>query len=188
MINKGKPRIIVYAIVALLGIILVIRLMSNKDSTKNSVSGDDGGKIEVKDARQKTDLNYEFSVPLNNDNKEKVSEIKMSIESAEIRDEIIVQGKKVTSIKGRTFVILNLKIKNEFDQAIEVKTRNYFRLSVNGDEGNWLAPDIHNDPLEVQAISTKNTRVGFPVDETDGKFLLQVGEIAGEKQKVEINL
>jgi hypothetical protein len=59
---------------------------------------------------------------------------------------------------------------------------------VNGNTSELLAPDIHNDPVEVQAISTKPTRVGFPINDTDKKLTLFIGEINGQKDKVELGL
>jgi len=180
-----NTKYIVYIVVGILVLVLVYRFQGSKS---NDVKGESNGRVEVKEARAAKDVNFNFSFPLKNSDKETVSEVKVTIESAELRDEIIVKGKKATSVKGRTFLVLNLKVKNEFDQAIEVNTRNYIRLSVNGNEEEWLAPDIHNDPLEVQAISTKMTRMGFPVNETDKDFVLQIGEITGDKQKVKLEL
>jgi hypothetical protein len=106
---------------------------------------------------------------------------------AELRDEIIVKGKQATAIKGRTFLIVNLKITNDFDKTITINTRDYVRLTVNKNSEK-LAPDIHNDPVEIQADSTKYTRVGFPIDDTDKDLTLTVGEINGPKQTIKLNL
>ena len=105
----------------------------------------------------------------------------------EIRDQIIIQGKKYASVDGRKIFVVSLKITNEFDQGIEINSRNYLRLSTNGNE-EWLAPEYHNDPVTVQAISTKPTRVAFTVDQSAKDLVLQVGEIKGEKQKIEISI
>ena len=80
-----------------------------------------------------------------------------------------------------------MKITNNYDKSVQIPTRDYIRLMVNGSDEK-LAPDIHNDPVEIQAISTKYTRVGFPINETDKDLILQVGEIAGKKQTVKLNL
>ena len=125
-----------------------------------------------------------FAFPLKDNKVEKVAEVKYMIEKAELRDEIIVQGKRATAVKGRTFLIFNLKVSNEFTQSIEINTKDYVRLSVNGNEEEWLAPDIHNDPVTVQAISTKYTRVGFPINDSDTNLIIRIGEIEGEKEKI----
>lgn len=132
-------------------------------------------------------LNNEFAFPLKDDKGKEVSKIKYILQSAELRDEIIVQGKKATSIKGRTFLIINLKLVNNFDKTIEINTKDYIRLIINNNEAEALAPDIHNDPVSVQAISTKYTRVGFPIDDTYQNLKFKVGEINGAKETVDIN-
>lgn len=166
------------AIALLFGVYRLIRAV--KISSSNS------GKVQVKGASASQDINKEFSFPLRDGKGNEVSQFKFLIEKAELRDEIIVKGQRANSVKGRTFLIVNLKITNQFNRPIEIDTRDYIRLSVNGNEEEWLAPDVHNDPVEVQAISTKYTRVGFPINTTDGKLILRVGEINGDKEKIEL--
>lgn len=69
-----------------------------------------------------------------------------------------------------------------------MNTRDYVRLIIDGNQEEKLAPDIHNDPVEIQAISTKQTRLGFAIDDNDKSLALQVGEIDGEKEVIELNL
>ena len=161
----------------------ISKLFKKTDSNTTN----DNEKYEVAGAKAVNDLNKEFSFPLKNENSEKVSDIKYLIESAELRDEIIVKGQRATSIKGRTFLILTLKISNEYKNPIEINTKDYIRLSVNGNKDEWLAPDIHNDPVEVQAISTIYTRVGFPINESDKDLVLRVGEIDEDKEEVQLS-
>lgn len=138
--------------------------------------------------RASQELNKEFTFPIKDKGGSELGSIKFVISSVELRDQIIVKGKKATSADGRTFLVLSLKITNSFERMIQINTRDYVRLSVDGNENEWLAPDVHNDPVEVQAISTKPTRVAFPVDITSQKFVLQVGEIKGAKEKVELSI
>ena len=107
---------------------------------------------------------------------------------AELRKEILIKGQKATAIKGRIFLIINLKIVNTLKQGINVNARDYMRLTVNGNSNELLAPDIHNDPVEVQAISTKHTRVGFAINDNEKNYVLQVGEIDGGKESIKLNL
>lgn len=145
-------------------------------------------KPEVKSAKSESAVDREFSFPLKDAKGEKIAEIKYMIEKAELRDEIIVKGQKATAVRGRTFLIFNLKITNEYKSDIEIDSRDYIRLSVNGDRQVWLAPEIHNDPVQVQAISTKYTRVGFPINESDANLVLRVGEIDGEKEEIPLDI
>ncbi|OFW63868.1 MAG: hypothetical protein A2Z35_03420 [Actinobacteria bacterium RBG_19FT_COMBO_36_27] len=132
------------------------------------------------------DINKEFSFPLKNTKGEEVTTFKYIVEKAELRDEIIVKGQKATAVKGRVFLIINLKINNDYIQTIVINTKDFIRLSVNGNENELLAPDIHNDPVEAQAISTKYTRLGFPINDSDESLVLWVGEINGDKQKIDL--
>ena len=68
-----------------------------------------------------------------------------------------------------------------------MNTKDYVRLSINGTDKELLAPEIHNDPVVIQAISTKSTRVGFPLSASDKKLKLFIGEINGNKTQIELN-
>lgn len=132
-------------------------------------------------------ISRDFSFPLLDEKGVKVSTIKYRITTADLEDSIIVNGQKATAVKGRTFLVINLEITNNHTQGIQINSKDYIRLQVNG-AGDWIAPDIHNDPVTVQAISTKITRLGFPVNDTDKDLTLQVGEITGTKQFIKLNL
>ena len=170
--------------IALVTVIVIVLLGLVKILDNYKSKGSSGEVIDVGSARSSIDFNKEFVFPLKNDKGEEVAKLKYLIEKAELRDEIVVKGQRAKAIKGRTFLILNLKIANEFNQSIEIKSRDYVRLSVNGNKDEWLAPDIHNDPVEVQAISTKYTRIGFPINDTDHDLVIRVGEINGDKEEI----
>jgi hypothetical protein len=178
--DKKKLVSVITAVVGLLILVLIGRALLSGGSSDE--------KVEIKEAKAETEINREFSFPLKDSKGEEVSTFKYTVEKAEIRDEIVVKGQRASAIKGREFLIINLKLSNDYDKPIQINTRDYVRLAVNGNESEWLAPEIHNDPAEVQAISTKNTRVGFPINESDEKLVIQVGEINGNKEKIELSL
>lgn len=150
------------------------------------VSANSNQKVQLPPAKSTKTVNKEFAFPVNDSAGKTIGNIKYIIETAELRDGIIVKGQKATSVAGRTFLIFNLKLVNEVSKGVELKTRDFVRLSSNnGTE--WLAPDIHNDPVELQAISTKYTRVGYAVNESDKNYKIQVGEINGTKQNFDLN-
>ncbi|MDO8658780.1 MAG: hypothetical protein Q7K55_08615 [Candidatus Levybacteria bacterium] len=138
-------------------------------------------------AKAKQSLNKGFTFPLNNEKGQEVSKIKYDIESAELQDQILVKGQRATAVKGRTFLILNIKITNKHNQGITLNSRDYIRLLINNQK-ELLAPDIHNDPVQIQAISTKYTRLGFPINEDYKNLKLQIGEIGGKKEDIILNL
>ena len=160
------------------------RLINSITSSKSSSSD----RLEVKSAKAEQILNKEYVFPLRNEDEEKIAEIKYFLEKVELRDEIIVKGQRATAVKGRTFLIFTLKITNEYKSDIEIDSRDYVRLSVNGNADEWLAPEIHNDPVEVQAISTKFVRLGFPINDSDSNLVLRVGEIDEEKQEFPLDI
>jgi len=172
------------------GFLILALIFTIRSARLENPAGDNRGteRISVAPPVDRMELGHERSFPLHDANGDNVSSIKYEVESAELRNELIVQGRKAGSVKGRTFLVLNVKLTNEFEQGIKVNSRDYVRLSVNGNADEWLAPDIHSDPVDVQAISTKRTKVAFPVNETDGSFKLRIGEINGEKEIVDLEL
>jgi len=144
-------------------------------------------KTVLKDAIKTLPLNKEFKFPLKDEKNETVGEIKYIIENAELRDEIIIKGRKAYAVDGRNFLILNLKIVNDSNKTISMSTKDYARLFLNGNENEPLSPSIHNDPVVVDAISVKPTRIGFAINETDKNIKIKIGEIKGDKTTVDIN-
>jgi hypothetical protein len=132
------------------------------------------------------DFDYSLSTVKGKDGT--IPSLKFTVQNAEKRNQIVVQGKTATAVDGRVFLILNLKVTNPNEKGVQISTRDFFRLSVNGNQAEWLAPDIHNDPVEVQAISTKYTRVGFPINTNDTGLVLQVGQVTGEKHQIPLGL
>lgn len=148
-------------------------------SKPRSAGNNANTQISLPSALATKELNKDFSFPIKDDKGTEVGKITYTIQNAEIRNEIIVNGQKATAIKGKAFLIFNLKLTNNTNNGISLNSKDYIRIST--DKKEWLAPDIHNDPVNVQAISTKLTRLGFPINENDKKFTVAVGEINGEK-------
>jgi hypothetical protein len=145
-------------------------------------------RVAIEKAKASQTINQEFAFPLKDDKGKVLTSIKYTVQSAELHDEIIVKGQRASSVKGRTFLIIALKITNEYDKSLDILSKDYIRLIVNGNETEPLAPDIHNDPVTVQPISTKYTRVGFPINDTDTNMSLRVGELNGDKQTIALDL
>lgn len=184
--NKKIAYGILAAIVIVGGVFFVSR--NSQFSTSQAVAGvDSGDKIEIQPAKATMAISRQLEFPFQGEDPKQINNFKFSLENAELRDEIVVNGKKAQAVKGRQFLILNIKIVNDFNQSISVNAKDYVRLSVNGNQSEWLAPDIHNDPVTIQPISTKHTRLGFPINTTDKDLKLQVGEINGEKAIIDVS-
>ncbi|MCL5438802.1 MAG: hypothetical protein M1268_02335 [Patescibacteria group bacterium] len=144
-------------------------------------------RVQAPQTKASQTINKELLFPIKNSKGDEVTKIKYLVEGVDLQDAIIIKGQKANAVKGRTFLIVNLKITNDYKQAIEINSKDYVRLSVNGNS-EMLAADIHNDPVQIQAISTKLTRLGFPIDDNYKTLTLQVGEINGKKETIKLSL
>ncbi len=180
--NKSPfiPVIIIIIFVVIAVYFIGNTLKSNAGST--IIPGEDV-RTELKAPTAAYTIQKQFLFPLKDQNGKEVSRLKFFIENAELRDEIIVKGKRALAVKGRTFLIFNLKVTNDYTLPVSINSRDYFRVLV-GKNAEKLAPEIHNDPVEIQAISTKYTRIGLPIDDSDKEITLQVGEINGKKENI----
>ncbi len=180
---KSKKTLLLIVITLIAASFIFYKL--NTSSKSNPIA--DNTKVSIQPAKSNVSLDKEFNFPLKDDKGQDAGSIKFTIQNAELQDEIIIKGKKASAVKGKTFLIINLKVTNDGSKNIAIETRDYVRLSINGNEKELLAPDIHNDPVVVQAISTKYTRVGFPISESDKDLKLKIGEIKGNKQSIDLN-
>ena len=130
-------------------------------------------------------VDREFSFKVYDKDKKLADSIKYTINTAQLSKQIIIKGQKATAVKGRTFLIINLKLVNESQKSLYLNTRNYLRVQPVG-TADKLAPEIHNDTVEVQPLSTKLTRIGLPVDDSQKEFKLLVGEIEGKKDEISL--
>ncbi len=170
-------------LVALIALIGITRLI-----VKGSVKSDSTTKTEIAGPMNTTSIDRTYQFPFYDETGEIISNFQYTLEKAELRDEILIQGRPAQAINGKVFLVVYVKIKNEYKGSLQLNAAEYVRLVVNDNEDELLAPEMNSDPVQIQAISTKTTRIGFPIDAGDAKALkLQIGEIDGEKDVVEIN-
>ena len=131
-------------------------------------------------------INREFSIPVYDKDKQLSNPVRYTITEAQLTKQIVIKGQKATAVSGRTFLIINLKLVNDFNESLFLNTRNYVRIQPVGVDDR-LAPEIHNDTVEVQPLSTKLTRIGLPVNENQTTFTLYVGEINGPKEEIPVS-
>ncbi len=179
-------KIVPIALLVLIVAVVLVRLTQAASTTAAPAAGDT--RYEVKGAVSTKELNREFQYPIKDSKGKEVTKLKYLIENAELRDEIIVKGQRAVAVKGRLFLILTIKVTNDYNKGIDLNARDYIRLATANNPEEKLAPDVHNDPVTVQAISTKYTRLGFPINDTDRKMTLYVGELNGDKEAIELEL
>ena len=113
-------------------------------------------------------------------------EVKFTITKVEKAKEVLVQGRPANAKGDKAFLVLNIEIENAAVVKAYITPVDLLRLI--GDDGKKFAPDIHSDVVEVQPISTKITRVGFVIFEKQKDFKIQVGELNGEKEVIDVSL
>lgn len=187
--NQKRRKVFIYVllIIVILAIFIWVSNLFKNKSNNFSYNSSDDQRQEATFAKSIQAINKTYTFPLKDDKNVEVSKFKYIIDNVALQDEIIVKGQRATAVKGRTFLIVNLKIVNDSSLVFDINTRDYIRLSIKG-ENERFAADIHNDPVQIQAIATKPTRLGFPINDNDRNFVLYVGEIKGEKVPINVSL
>lgn len=192
--NKNKLK--AYLPIAILGIFVITGLFFIGRFLQGAFSGQTLGtsdsRVEIKGPKAKVSLDKAYTFPLTDNKGKEIAKLKFLLEDAELREEIILNGAKASPPKGTTFLVITIKLTNPSDKFIKMKVRNYVRLSKNGNKKDWYDPTIHNDGadgagMEIQPESTKQTRLGFPVNDTDNNLVLRVGEINGKKEQIPLS-
>lgn len=183
--RRRNPTGLIIAIFFMVGGVIAGQYIISNRKPQEAVKGADANSTKE---FSKVDISRSFSFPAYDKNK-KLSKNGLTYEivSAEKTDQIVIKGKRATAVNNRAFLILNLKLHNEHDESLFINTRNFVRVQPMGTEDK-LAPEIHNDTVEVQADSTKITRVGMPIDMTQNEFTLFVGEVDGDREEIPLQL
>lgn len=181
-LNTNKLIIAGVVLLILLGVFFWIRNFTA--GSGNNASGSSNTRTEG--ATKQQAINKPFSFSIKDDKGNEVSKLGFLVENSELRDQIIIKGRRATAPSDKTFLVVNLKITNDYNKNIQISTRDYIRLVRNNNEKELLAPEVHNDPVDVQATSTKFTRVAFVISRSDKNLKLRVGEINQEKTVIDL--
>lgn len=109
------------------------------------------------------------------------------VKNAEITDRVIVKDQTFVAKNNKQFLILNLELKNDSTQPLNLIPGDLVRLTYDGDQTNKYAPDLHNNLVLVAPISTKLDRVGFVIPQDAKNLILHIGELEGNKDRVPVN-
>lgn len=179
-----KRNHLIYAFVVIL---LIVAFLVGRAISTDSGFGLSDSRTEAPKPIATQSLNKKFEFPLKDDKGVEVSKISYFLGSANLQDAFIYQGKIAKAVKGRTFLIFDLKITNPYTKTIEINAKDYIRVKVNN-SSEQLAPEIHNDPVQIQAKSTKYTRIGLPINDSDKNLVLLIGELQGKKETIKLDL
>lgn len=176
--KRNLGTILFFVIVAIALLVGLKQVFSVAASGKNGLTA-------VGNDVKTTSINQDFNFQAYDKNKDLKGNLKYTVADVQLTNQIIIKGQKATAASGRTFLIFNLKLTNDSDESLYINSRNYVRVQPKGSTDK-MAPEIHNDTVEVQPLSTKLTRIGMPVNATDEEFTLFVGEINGEKTEIPV--
>lgn len=136
---------------------------------------------------RKFPLNKKFNFPVRAANGGVLGEIKYEVLEYEFTNQVVVNN-YYKALVGNDKVILAVRIEltNDLNGGLKVLSGDYIRLTKNN-EVKLIAPDIDSDPVEIRPRSTKETNIGFTLDKSDANLELQIGELSGEKELIEIS-
>jgi len=181
IIKRNRKLLIVLAVAIPFLLIFVAgksKSLNFNNSSKQEISSE--GLIKAK-ASVQVGKNFDFIAV--NAQKEEVP-VKFTITTVERKDEIKVKDepKKVSS--GKDFLLIRIEIQNDSTERVAIATTDRIRLEAEG--GKLFAPDYHNGNVVIDPLAVKRDLVAFIVDANQKEFSFLVGELSGEKQRIEI--
>ena len=132
-------------------------------------------------------INQSFSTQARTEDKIRVrdADLLVTINGADIDNSLLIQGKRARTREGKTFLIINMEVENEFQVPLYIFPVDLLRLV--REDGKKIAPSVHQGTVEIRPISTKKSNVGFVINPDEKNFKLEIGELSGEKQLLEIS-
>lgn len=129
-------------------------------------------------------ISQDFAVQARTKDKIRVryADLGVKLTNAEIANSLLVQGKRARTREGKTFLIINMEVENQF--AVPLYTFPVDLLRLVREDGKKIAPSVHQGTVEVRPISTKKSNVGFVVDPGDKDFKVEVGELSADDKKL----
>jgi hypothetical protein len=135
---------------------------------------------------QKFNLDKTYNFPITDVGGNSSTDIEFKILSYELTNQVTVNNfYKAIVTNDKEILVFNIELTNDEDTKVNIMAGDYLRLTKNGEE-KLIAPDIDSDPVEVRPQSTKNTKLGFTLFKNDSDITVEVGELGGDKEAIEI--
>ena len=135
---------------------------------------------------KKITLNKSFEFLALDSSADAEEKIQMTLTTAEITNEVLVQDKTFRSKDDKAFLIVNLELKNDNEKQLNLFPGDLVRLTVGGEDKKF-APDLHNNVVLIRPISTKIDRLGFVIQAGAKDLKLLVGAVDAKKETVPLN-
>ena len=124
-------------------------------------------------------LNREYDFPLTSPNGQNVGTITLVVDKYGIQN-------NTSNPVNQKILTVEITMSNQTNKAFQLNTKDYLSLSVNS--GQWKAPSLHNDPVELRPRGTVSSALGFPLNQSDSNLRLQVNIPGGEKDILELSI
>jgi len=181
---KQKPKISIAVIIVVLISVVLVTGLSGKSN--NSVVSGITSNTDYSPDKIAT-VNKTIEIPIREqDGEDTGQKLKITFSTIDKAKRILIKGQGATAREGKVFLILNMEIENDSTNQLTVRPVDFIRLIESDDRS--FAPDVHNDDVEVEAISIKKTRVGYVVNEEVSIFSFAIGEISGDKDLIEVQI
>lgn len=179
---KNNKSILIVIVVIILVSLVGYLFLKPKPSSSQSTKGTNTQSTSVVKASAQLDKVFEFNAT--NQKKEK-KKIKFTIQTIERKDEIKVKGETRISTKDNDFLLMRIEIENSTSEKLAISPSDLVRIE--DERGKLFAPEYHNGAVIIEPLSVRKDLMSFVVNKKLNKFIFHVGELDGQKEKVEVN-
>lgn len=185
MFRRDKIRKFIKLLFGLLVILLVL-LLGSRIISKAGLFQKTTEKVNEEALVKATvDIGKSFTFQAQKIKKKGTEDVKFTLASAELKDQIRVKGVPKNADSGRQFLLLRLEIENSSTDELSITPSDLIRLV--REEGKMFAPDFHNATVIIDPLSVRKDLVSFVVPTTEKNFNFLVGELDGDKETVIVN-
>lgn len=174
---------VLFSLIAFIVIVVLGFTLLGRGGSKTK-KGSQQSQVQSSNAKATVDINKDFEFKAVNVKKERKS-VRLTLLSAERKDEIKVKGETRTLPKGEDYLLLRLEIDNTTSEKLAITPSDLIRLE--DENGKLFAPDYHNGAIVLEPLSVKRDLVSFMTTAKDKQFSLRIGELDGEKEKIDIS-
>lgn len=172
-----------YKVVGIVIIIFIISFFAVRSFSKSSKAARNSSDQSEK-AKATANIGKSFEFKAININKKEIP-VTFTIDTVERKDEIKLQGESRTAPAGKDYVLVRIEIENKSTERVAIATADRVRLQ--GENNKLYAPDYHNGNVVIDPLAVKRDLLAFSVPSDVKSLVFLVGELDGEKQKVEVN-
>ncbi|KKP85282.1 MAG: hypothetical protein UR87_C0056G0007 [candidate division CPR3 bacterium GW2011_GWE2_35_7] len=133
---------------------------------------------------RKIDIYKTYTYNLKTKEGNDAGQLVLNVTNAEKTDIVMVKGEAIKAPTGKIFLAINIEWDNKSSQSLNVDTINYFRYL--SPEDKLYAPAFYNENVSVSPISVRNDKLAFVVLENQKDIKIQIGELRGTKEIVEL--